>query len=782
MISFSFPFLKNRVFYSMVAASSLALLVSCSGGGGGGGSGSTNITMTNTPIAGTTLNRSSPNIEVEFVEGKDVDPDTLSVKVNGVEVGGLFEVTDEGASVSMFRLLSVLKDGENTLEVDVAKSAPLKVKFFFDAAPEIIHTGFAGGTVNGVVRLVDLQSALLNAASMNVSGKSFSLGGVTLPAPRSNVSTADYTLTVTDADGDADTAYFVVPQTTLKAGVAVQANNSAFTVLEGWIGEVMGRLLSELDTSDVLKSPHVGDASSAYDDTGIMTLVDPSTQVCVIIPGSTIPSGEQAYCKLFVTDISFTGNTTVDAKVLPQASGSPADQKFRVEVSVLMDQIDITLDVAAYSSLIPGMVNYEGALISTISYQNVGFKMVFDAQYDAAKLVKFTLPDPVGGNSTAFSFELGTLSAITNTSCSVCTSSNVEAALEDALDVAEATIEQAAANALEAELAADVDEVMVAVSPSNVSKVLPVNGLANPIHMEINGSDVSESNGNSGAFVALGGTVYAEEVDSGSFNPVIGSYFDPLNATMISQRNITTTDHIGIAISENMLNQWLMAVYQSGVISNRSIKMEVGDLGAIGDTLVTSSAGVIHADDEVIITLDLRALPSVQFTKGSTTPPVVLPSLELSMDSLNIGITVKADTQDFVSDILVDVRALLSYGLGTNKMPVANVSPKNVVVRVVSVSGAAASVITADKAQAALPDFLATYIKEKSGQVFGSSTFNFDLKGLKLQKKSWLVLKSLKVDDKEEYIVLTADITDVAPTGGVEALYVVEITDSTMPP
>ena len=114
----------------------------------------------------------------------------------------------------------------------------------------------------------------------------------------------------------------------------------------------------------------------------------------------------------------------------------------------------------------------------------------------------------------------------------------------------------------------------------------------------------------------------------------------------------------------------------------------------------------------------------------------------------------------------------------TNKMPVANVSPKNVVVRVVSVSGAAASVITADKAQAALPDFLATYIKEKSGQVFGSSTFNFDLKGLKLQKKSWLVLKSLKVDDKEEYIVLTADITDVAPTGGVEALYVVEITDS----
>ncbi len=805
---------KRHSLISLLLASAISITACGGGGGGGGGGGFPKKVSVEFPLDEGTIDDASADFEIAFADSV-TNASSLEVILNSVDVTAMFTPSTGTANrtATIYSLTGILEEGaDNCLTVKMSGSQNSGVCFTYDAKPEVILTSLTGTgpfTANGATRVATLASVTLNsilADSITLpapTAHAFARAFDTMPPLRSGASsivdTSDFDIIATDADGDTETTQFVVPKTTIKYGAAIQMNNSAFNVIEKWVGELMENELNAAFT-EFVANPHadIADASSAYDDTGLTAILEigdggVSNTDCQFV--NFVSGVTEDDCKLFVSKVENTGAVTTNVTVLD--SGSSSDDTFPLEVAVSFEQLNVTIDNPAFD----GLLNYTGALISTLQFgaganPDVVFTVVVNVSKTTGKIMDFSLP------VSPYSLDLGTATAV-NSSCNICggkTAGQMNGTLSGVGTGAVGTLETQVVAELVTRLTPDLEAALADASVSNTTLIYPVKNTldvqVSSLNFAFSGSDVTESKQAStvvGGFIGLGGSTYADDDDSGDANDTaaLGSYFDPLNASIITSKLMGTSDDVVIALSENSLNQLLLAVYQSRVLNLNQQDLKISDLGttagSLGKLIVDQSAAFavlnydLDYDDDVSIIVSLEAVPHANFINAATS------GLELKLYAVRVIVRVYRDGSPTpvggVADtlnLLVDVKALVNYGLDSStSLPFTSIDTGNVVLDVQSVSSFQ-NLVTEASVLEVFPEFLGTYIQD-SIAVFNEPVIqNVNLAGLGLfDISAWLVLQDLTVDAQEEFIKLSATVVDVEPTLPEKGIFRLNITDTT---
>jgi hypothetical protein len=832
--------LKTPSILSLMMAAILSL-VACSGGGGGGGGGGlpTKVTV-EFPLdddAGVSpIDDNAADFEIAFVNSS-VNTTGLLITLNGKDVTALFSPTTGTANrtASIYSLSGFLNDGVNYFNAKVTGSAISGVTFTYDAKPEVILTALTGSgpfTAQGLTRkaildTVTLESDINGIINASIPGDFvFAATFDTLPAVRGVLTetppiedTADFTLVAADTDGDLavgvageNNIKLIMPGSTIKYGAAVQINNAGFDVIEKWVGEL---LENELDTvfNEVESNPHaiLGDPTSDYDDTGLTPLLgfdaadNADCRFVNAAAGITYTT-----CKVFVNNIETIGAVTTDVKVLD--SGVPSDDKFTLEVTVSFEQLNITLDNAVFTG---GGANYAGALISTLQFSvgdltDVEFTFKVDVSKATGKIVQLSLP------ASPYTLQLTSDLGAVNSVCTpaVCFG-NTEVEMNGDIaflgGLASGALEDQILAELVTRLTPELEDILADASIDDTNIIYPVKNQddeqISSLVFGLSGSAVNEATQSStvhGGFIGLGGTTYADDEDGGNDIPALGSYFDPLNlvSSVVNRNFINSTDHVMIALSENSLNQLLLSIYQSRLLTTESITLKVSDLGDLGTDIVNLTATPllgnnlsVVADDLVTVDFDMNAIPYSGFRTGG---------LELRLNALNVVITLyracSGDTVDtcdplYATEVNLDAKMLLGFELLASHLPQASVDDTgiNIIGEVANTflaptgnlvidNGIRAEVneaINNDTLLAVIPGVLDTYVSGFVATLIEPIVQDVDLAGVGLDGKSaWLVLEDFSVDAQNEFILLTATVVDVEPTLPEIGIFRLNINDS----
>jgi hypothetical protein len=813
-----------------VLLSGLFLLTACGGGGGGGGGGGLpEKVVVEFPAKDSTVTDSSADFEISFVSGV-TDTSSLAIILNTIDVTSLFTPTTgtTNRKASIYSLSGFLKEGSgNCLTVTMDGSKNSGACFSYDAKPEVILTSLTGEgpfTANGVTRKATLASVTLNTILAEVvttpipTANAFARAFDTMPTVRSNITTiADFSIVATDADAtspDTLTTEYIMPRAHLKTGAAVQFNNTAFDVVEKWVGEIMENKLNEVfvdfvadplpyaNTADLTVSGYNAAATPAlldYEEIGV------GNTACQLLNFRRLTGQGYSQCKLYVSDITSLG--TVITNVTMIDSGSSSDDTVSMQVKVTFSQLRITLDTAAFLSDV-----YDGGFIVPLIFNNAEFTLKVDISKGTG-IVAFAVDE-----TTPFAINLDVSNPVVGESfCSICQKPMDPTLINAAIStienqiVAEATgfvtdINDALANAN-----VDNTTVSVAVKDAEDTTVSSLNFL-------FTGSDVTESKSSNvvvGGFVGIGGSTYADDDSYGDANdlPALGSSFDPLNATIISTKLMHASNAVMMAFSENSLNQLLLSVYQSKLFATQSVELKVRDLGVdadentigdLGDAIIALTAGtsrIVDADDFVTIDFDLRAIPTSSFVTGAS------PAVELRLNAVNVvvklyrncGLDVASCTPLYSSVFNLDTKMLMGLGL-LNGLPDITIDDIGIsiigdvtntflnpllpdtgvnAVTNTAIRNEVTKQINKSSLSVLMPSILSAYVADFTTALLEPSTSDLDIIGLGLVDKSaWIVLQALSVDAQSEFIVLTATIVDVEPTLPTQGIFRLNITDS----
>lgn len=695
----------RRFALGSLALGSLSLLVACGGGGGGGGGGSAlpKKVLVEFPLDDAIITDSTTSaFEISF-DSSVSDTSSLEIILNTTDVTALFTPATGVANrtASVYSLSGIFKEGAtNCITVKMEGSSNDGSCFTYNPKPDIVLTGLTGSgpfTATGASRIAALSSVGITdffsgsiTASLptaNTFSATVNAGNRADPATNgSNVTTVPhFVITATGTDTETTTTRLIVPKSRLNTGAALQINNAAFNeVIEPWVGELMenelGEIFAGFTANDPL--PHAGNnISNPYNDSATPVLLGLSdAAACQLLNVATV-NADYNKCKLYVTAVDYSGGTITPDLVIKNNSNADG---VRAELSVTFSQLDVTLDTAAFDD----SEVYQGALITTLRFTNAKAIMNINiARNGTDNIVEFKLD-----TSTPIDVDLPvTVNTVVSQACNVCGGGTLLATL---INTAVGTIE----STIRDEAVAYTADINDALANANIEKRTTTYlvgqdadndpgtdaVLKSTLNLAFSGSQVTEAINASatiGAYVAVGGSTYASDDGVGAADndlDALGSYFDPVTAAFTTSKVISTTDHVSLALSENSLNQLLLAVYQSRLPSMQKLVIAVEDLGDIGSDLITATAGLtnlqVDADDLVSVAIDMKGIPSANFLAAGAS------DAELKLNALNLVLTVHNDCVASSSNVnstysqtdkLIEVSAL-AHGLATGSYAFLN--------------------------------------------------------------------------------------------------------------
>lgn len=195
--------------------------------------------------------------------------------------------------------------------------------------------------------------------------------------------------------------------------------------------------------------------------------------------------------------------------------------------------------------------------------------------------------------------------------------------------------------------------------------LLPIPAIPITLPIDIDGDGVNDAEfdvkmhaelldvlGSGEGVAALAGSISSANVAPG--REVLGARTIPSVAP--GPEALTGTTDIGAAISVNMINQVMTAVYQSGIDQKLAVGLTLADLGSFGSFFNTLGYG---PDDQLSISLGFGAAPEIQVNSSGLYP------LGLDMGMRNLRLVISAPEKE---ELLMDINAdfLVGTSLGTD--------------------------------------------------------------------------------------------------------------------
>lgn len=830
---------KKHAALSFVLASVLAL-TACGGGGGGGAKTLKTTVQVDSPIANSTVDNTSADFQVSLLTGTTAG---LTITLNSVDVTALF--TGSPRTASVYALSGLLKDGTNYFNAKTSGSKTSGVEFTYNAKPEAVMTTLASCssgvcTVKGETHKAAVTSLLLDGSSTGFSitpassavGSDFLIANKTIPIVDSTQKiAADFTLQLTGANGSETTTY-ISPKSVVKYGAAFQVNNKAMTVIESWLGIVLQAKLNTAFTDFVASPlPHplnataIDLASVGNTDTAQPVFLDRTDANACQLVNATTTGGYPDYsrCRLFVSAISTSGTVTPKLIVVDD-SGMDS---FTVKAKVVFEHLNITLETAVYD----GSDVYQGALLAPVTFNNAEFTVNIKVAKETGKIVAFDLaPVPYLVNLDVATPTVGTTVCPSN----ICNTALAPTVLAAAITTIEGQIVTQLASTASIQTSiqnASVKDRSVYYLVKNNSDIAQ-----SALYFDFTGSAVTEAKATGtapagcdsiskvcGAFIGIGGSTYASKdcpndtsvvsdcspglVDAlpETLSTSLGSYFKPLNSSgKVAKNFFNATDDITVALSENSLNQLLLAAYQSNLLTYQDQTMTVGDLGDLGAKIInltSATAFAVMAGDLVTMSFDLQAVPHAAFDAAGVEIILNKLKVQLTLYRACSGSTVATCTALYTSDFTLDAKMLATFGLNGLVPNLPLVSIDDIAVSVVGdvvntfltplASNTANDIINAyvrssvdgelntGTVSVIMPAFISSLIDDQVTAMTQPIVQNLDLKNVGLNNKSAeLRLQTLVVDSTNEFIQLSASLFEVLPGAAVGGMVRLNLTDS----
>lgn len=254
----------------------------------------------------------------------------------------------------------------------------------------------------------------------------------------------------------------------------------------------------------------------------------------------------------------------------------------------------------------------------------------------------------------------------------------------------------------------------------------------------------------------------------------VASYFDPVNATMITGRDLGNDTSVAFAVSENYFNQLLMVLYQTGLIGSEPINSVLKDVA--GDLLPTLALAGLAETDNVTITANLGAVPYVAFNGTDST-------IELVINNASATIV---DTTAVIGGVnptiaaTLDVRAKLRLAIdSTTKLPKVSVNTGDLVVRVtnssVNLNTQNLVCLTDACLSVLLRSSMATVIQRELDKLSaGTFPYQMQIGGItdfKANRVMDVLLDAMQVDSEGEYLLLKSSAAAGPIAGPVTPIF-----------
>ena len=588
----------------------------------------------------------------------------------------------------------------------------------YKGASEVIIDGFEGGALTG--RVEDgslLKTVTLTARDGSEQTKDFkdacesSFTLTNIPqadalTARDNDSEADYTLTVVNGRGETTVNHYLAPSAKLKNMTAVQLNESAFSGpknadgtegsdgLTHWLQDTMANYDIEAylkKNGKIVETPVANALPLSTTSHGAESLSknDPAFHEKMAKLFTVILEEDYRESYNFLTDnhfhmyivgLDFNGEAGVSgnenynnnaeldlaidsATVAPSGFDVKMTVSFAQGLSILTKMVVTDADeaVPALGMISTTFVVPPSAKIElTVNVSNGG----------GMKIVDFTLPDVKDEQSQAFVIPNA---VIRRTDISECTGNLCSSGtdlpdlsvrlfnrLEDAAGAFDLNLELA--NALESALGENIRVLLDGQDVDSLSKsfnpepdvVVTVKGEAGEI----------SSNSAPGGFISMSGSVELTKPGV-PVEHVLGSYFETDGSSAMNAMSIGSDSGVVIALSEAMLNQTLLATYQSGTISEFSIpdeNVEGSEALTAGDLKLPDQAYSftgIEKTDELKIDVRLDTVPYLNIGKSSGVVDIVMGGMVIDVTILGSGEWNNAH----VMTMFLSPKAQVEYGI-----------------------------------------------------------------------------------------------------------------------
>jgi len=684
-------------------------------------------------------------LAVSFLQGSI--PAGLTLTLNGNNVLQYATVDAKGATIKGSAIESLLVNGDNTFQAQSGSEIEKRIFIYDREPPHIIvttATTLSGSTspapgdtikVTGVVRdAAPISTLTINGVAADLSDSH----NFTAEIPYADI----YRLVATDPF-QTGSINFAAPQHRFDPAVAMKVNNSIFNLVKPLINEA----LANFDSS---------------------TLLDSSQRVPL---GKTASSNELAVTRI---DIDESGEPSIDMHFVP-ADLKSSQRPMLLNVDVSIPKADLGTSVYKAHGIDPlfGVnihifnVKVTVQLVLTVDDTHhvklaPGSKKPFTIGFSRV-VPEFAPNDDCSSNMfcsvgvDVVNFILAKLSDI----------ANVQTALLDFLNDA---------------LAPNIAMALAKLDLPNIPTQIPLdtnNDGSTDTQLTIDMSPsqlTTDAVGNSNIEFA-GSFFVAPQFLPTTYRGALGSvYVDTGDAPAFDR---STSDgrefDLGIALPSNILNQALLSLYQGGVLDQISLTMKPADLGSMGSLL--SAVGVDAAAD-MRMRLVPGAVPYIALNHATAAGKTA--GLEFHMDNATIYMDVKKAGETEFSMMLAmtaDIVANLQLGVNGNfidldtddlmAMDVVSVLPQGLA----APGSAFASMLTPALIESQIGDAVGTLLKtdtlsdtlQKTMRIAVTMAQDSNVL-LQLPYDIGIILRDVRVDDSDTYLMLQLDLLNNAET------------------
>ena len=700
--------IKGSAFSSVVLATTF--LVACGGGDGGSGSGGgvTTALAVTSPEESAIVTLSSEDFTINATNCTG-----LKVFLNNIDVTAPFSSScvDGKASAAVSALSTYLVDGSNTLRASIAGSGTPERKFTGDiVSGDIVFTTVSNSTtpntlpvsgddvsVNGVTRKEGLTSLKIrdpdnNEIPFSVKGKAIINSAFKVPSiddlsvETRKDTTPDFSVVAQYSTKiePVTTSYFINGRQFETLG-GVQINNTAFTK----ITPILGQMLSVL-VKDNLKN---------------LKSVTPSDKTCMLFPDSMKIGNDNQKCGVKVINIGrlVEDKLNADIELTLSIDGSPSDVntialkgvmnlnnfKVDIEIPVTKNGVDLgkvatrlTLDKNAHIAVrLFAKKNKDGS--ASLNFSSVN-PVEFVAEFESA-VGSSCLPPVEGEGSLCSNFKEDEVDKSISAKLD-----EVKKQVSDLIEGFPLTPFSEGDSKTYGDLLAEKAKFKptIAIRKVNESEgectYSSDEGLTAGANLICLGQTIkpgvlktAKDTGdvlNHGGLIALSGgaEVVSDAGAQGLIKSALGTVMNINPVGFIANEKLSNGYDISVALTENMLNQALMATYQSGKLKINDIKNKEIKVSALVAT--------------VNVVTKVNSVPSLSLSNTDTGLWINIPQVEVSVTmakdfTIPIFGTIKKD--EILATATIDLKALMSLLPDGKKLPTLKVDADRITAMVV---------------------------------------------------------------------------------------------------
>lgn len=744
--------IKNSVLNSLLILA-IAALAACGGGGGGGGSSNNNVDKLDivSPANGSQVINLDGYIELR----QKAPYERLFVTLNKDKNGAPNDITayfDSSLKVKLTAVQGLLKEGRNTLQigatgmdtetsvffVDVTKPIPIisdvnmKVPLDVSSAPQfnlairkgqmqsLQYSNDGGGNFSDVTGAVVSTSSPAAA----VSGVSINTNPVVADDTKADIifDILDDTVPIVDG-GNSSKVSFALPGREFNAASAVQINNAALDVVEGWLPEIVQQLLVKFNGGDTPRSNLILNFEQAGAN-GQNICAQIKSEIATKF-STNVLNADIERCQVFVSDITLldsgaagladdfsvgmavTDSVQEGAKLTANVAQLPgAKITFDVEVAIYKDsdyQVQIETELARLrlpmqltgigfafdfilSKGLSGNVD-----LSLPSFLNAADVADNNLPHSKSQAVNVTVNNSVGAfepgacvptvadtcssNPTIPTFTVGEIAKTINENITSENVNQAEVAIDERIGVllfcnAQAGGDLGVCDGAEV-TAARQARTGILFKAGTEKNAIKYDGIVQATRIDkTKASLVQPVTGNAGLYLQMAAsseTVKQDEsgatIPNADFNHILGTLFQPLDISSgLYAKNLgTNTDgDMFVAITANILNQYVVSAFQAGLADKQKPTLNMCHIFS----QCSSKNGQLYYDPST--------LPSVVTDKGFTMPRIGRydeAKLSFMLDSMPTIELVPSSTGGYIELNIkgLDVRANIIADSSKNK-------------------------------------------------------------------------------------------------------------------